>query len=425
MSKTNIIAAGMAVIAISAICLIGCASSEYTDSSTTDETKEVGFSWWGNDDRHRYTIDGLEIFEENNADIVVKKRYGEWSGYEKKNRVWMKSCQEADVMQINYAWLSSYSPDGEGYYDLYELTDYIDLSGYDESDLKYGEMNGKLNGIPIAFNASTICYNYDLFEKYGLEIPESFDDWFAAAKVMREDDVYVMGMAKKHVYLLLISYFEQTTGRHVFSENGDFLLDKDDIEYLLDFYKALIDEKVLIPIDQFERNGFGQAKFAGSIFWISDAENYCSVLEDNGYTAYIANYPQALEPKLSGKYMKPATMYAISNITEAPEDAARLLNFLINGEEMVILQGNEKGVPANKNARDILEDNDLAGGYGYNAYLKLEEDKAHMNIMIPEMESEDAIQVIKEDSDAYLYDVATKEETVNKIYEDLRKIFGE
>ena len=69
-------------------------------------------------------------------------------------------------MQINYGWLSQYSPDGEGYYDLYQLSDYIDLSGYSQADLDFGTVNGKLNALPIAYNSTVTFYNKDIFDKY-------------------------------------------------------------------------------------------------------------------------------------------------------------------------------------------------------------------------------------------------------------------
>ena len=53
----------------------------------------------------------------------------------------MKSHTETDVMQINYAWLDVYSKDGNGYYDLYELSEYIDFSNFTEDDIKFGERN--------------------------------------------------------------------------------------------------------------------------------------------------------------------------------------------------------------------------------------------------------------------------------------------
>ena len=71
-----------------------------------------------------------------------------------------------------------------------------------------------------------------------------------------------------------------------------------------------------MPIDQFERSKFATGEVASCIFWISDADNYCNALKEKGATPYFTNYFHDENEKLSGVYMKPATMYAISNISE-------------------------------------------------------------------------------------------------------------
>ena len=100
-------------------------------------------------------------------------------------------------MQINVGWLSQYSADGNGYYDLEKLSGLIDLSNFSEDILKYGRRNGKLNAIPIAMNAETVYINKTLYERCGLGIPKTWDDLFAAAKVMSKDGIYPMSGAAK------------------------------------------------------------------------------------------------------------------------------------------------------------------------------------------------------------------------------------
>ena len=102
-----------------------------------------------------------------------------------RKQVWMISQTETEVMQINYAWLDTYSRDGSGYYDLYQLKDYIDLDNFTKEDLAFGEKNGKLNAIPIAFNTSTVYYNKKIYDAFGLSLPESWDDYFKAAKMLK------------------------------------------------------------------------------------------------------------------------------------------------------------------------------------------------------------------------------------------------
>jgi oligogalacturonide transport system substrate-binding protein len=408
---------------LGAVLLGGCSGASSSDESeTSSNTEEIEFSWWGNDERHTYTMNAVDLFQLEEPDIQVSYRYGVWDGFEKRMRVWMASCDQSDVMQINYSWLSEYSADGDGFYDLYQLTDYIDLSSFSETALKFGEINGKLNAIPIAFNTSTLYYNQELFASYNLELPETWDDFFAAAEVMREDGIYPLGMAQKQLFLFLIAYYEQSTGRPFFSDEGQLLAEPTDIQYLLEFYERLIDEKVLQPVDQFSITKFAKGEFAGSMFWISDADKYCATLADAGATPVIGAYPTMAGESLTGWYMKPATMYAISNITPYPEAAAKLLNFLVNSTEMADYQQTEKGVPVSSMAVQELESKGLLDGYGYEANRKMLENENAMGIMIPIMENEDIIEAFKQDADEYLYEQMSLEECAQRIYTDLQQI---
>ncbi len=393
-----------------------------TPEITASEQSVISFSWWGNDERHVYTMDGVDLFQELHPQITVDCSYGVWSGFEKRNKVWMESCREADVMQINYAWLTEYSSDGDGYYDLYQLDDIIELDNFSESDLAFGEKNGKLNALPIAFNASAMFLNENIYAQYGLDVPATWDDYFEAASVMKKDGMYPIGMVKKQLYLLLISWFEQSTGRHAFSRDGELLMNAEDIAYILEFYKRLLDEKVLIPIDQFSTSLFTKGEIAGAMFWMSDANKYCDALEANGGKPVIGEYPVLEDADLTGWYRKPATMYAISSVTENPTASAELLNFLLNNKEMAVLQGTEKGVPVSKSAVEALQEKNMLTGYGYDANQKMLEDRDLMEIMVPVMENEGLVDALKKGADEYLFGKASLEECSEAILTAMTEI---
>lgn len=400
--------------------MCGCSNSESSVKESSESSKIV-FSWWGNDPRHLYTMEGVDEFMKDNPDIRVEYKYGIWNGYETRNRVFMKSHTEPDVMQINYGWLPQYSPNGDGYYDLYQLTDYIDLSGYDETDLSFGTVNGKLNALPIAYNSVVTYYNKDIYDKYGLNVPETWDDLFASAEVMSKDGIYPLGGVKKHVAMLLFAYYEQSKGESVFDESGNCQLDVDEIAFILDFYKRLIDEKVLIPIDRFDRNLLTTGELAGAIFWISDIDNYCSSIAEIGTPVlgkYLKNAP---EDEVTGWYKKPATMYAISAVSEHPDAAARLLNYLVNDPNMAVLQSTEKGIPVSTHALKAIEDAGLLEGYSVDANNQMIEAGDALKIMITAMEDESITEIFKTNADAYIYDKVTLEEAAQKIYDEINK----
>jgi oligogalacturonide transport system substrate-binding protein len=395
-----------AVIAVAVLGYIGITGGSSQDIEQQQSQTKISVSWWGNDDRHLYMLKGLDLFQKANPDIEVAHHYGVWNGYETRTKVSMKANTESDVMQINYAWLNTYSKDGTGYYDLNKLNNIIDLSGYSKDDLAYGTVNGRLNALPIAYNSIAFFYNKDTLDKYGLQVPATWDDLFNAAAVMKKDGVYPISMAKKMMWLLIVAEYEQETGRTLFNPDGTLAAQKDDIEIMLNFYKRLISEKVFQPVDSFNISDMNTGVTCGVMCWNNDAGRYCDKLAERGTNVVMGPELTMGGAKRSGWYMKPATMYAISNITDNPAEAARLLNFLINDPDMAKLQGSEKGIPVNKNVRDIVLGDDSMDKFEAEANQMMLKNRDSLNTFTPELENEDIIDIFKSQSDRYLYNNA-------------------
>ena len=388
------------------------------------QTQRLQMSWWGNDGRHMYTMQGVDEFQEENPNIIVAYRYGEWNGYEKRTKVWMESHNAADVMQINYAWLNEYSPDGTGFYDLNELSEYIDLSNFTDEEKSYGVKNGKLNALPIAMNTHTFYYNQDVLDAYGLSVPQTWDDLFDMAKVLAPEGKYVLGTNKKQVFLLLIAYYEQTSGQPFFNEDGTLAIDEKGLQDVLEFYKKLIDEKVLCPIDQFDRSLYMSGQAVGTMCWISDTKIYCDGLAETGTKVTRGLYPKLPGAARSGWYVKPATMWAINADTPNPEAAAKLLNYLLSDPKMARLQQTEKGVPVSDAAVAALMQEGLSETNEYKATMEMNEHIEELSLIIPNMENETIIDTFKSGADEYLFDKQTAEDCAKEIMEEMGNIIG-
>ena len=419
-------------VLIVAILFVFCYHYAFADETQTNEItgnqNTINFGWWGNDERHDYTLQGIDIFEQKNPSINVNCTYSVWSGYERRNRIYMRSGSEPDVMQINYNWISEYSPDGNGYYNLYDLSDYIDLSSYTENELSYGTVNGKLNALPIAYNSVVFFYNQDLLDQYGLDVPKTWDDLFAAAEKLNGIDEKVLYMNIKHVFLTLIAHYEQTTGKEVFDENGNYVGGDDAIRDMLTFYDKMIRAGVINTEQEMDGNDFMAQKTLGSGFWASDADRYCEPLSDAGVTVTLADPPAVSvsgeESSTTGWYVKPATMYAISVDTQYPEDSAKLLDFLVNDPQMALLQGTEKGIPVSRKAQAVLEDNNAMEGYGATAGTYVLDNLDSLSLMIPAMENTDIIDAFSDVSAQYIYGKCTIDEGISTLESDWEDILG-
>lgn len=409
--------------AVTLTLVTGCGNHQITYNKK--EQTEISFSWWGNDVRNEYTLEAIDKFEKLHPDIKVNCSYSEWSGYKSRYDIKMVSGTEADVMQINYSWLQEHSPDGSGYYDLKSLDDYVDLTNFSIDELSYGQQNKKLNAVPIALNTQTMYINKTLYTKYGLSVPETWEDLFNAAKVMN-GECYPMSMTSKSSWFFITGYAEQITGKQFMTMNGELSFTPDDIELMLNFYKRLVDEKVIPQVEYYDRLEVASGKYAGTMAWLSDASAYCDGAVENGFEIITADYPHT-EDTVSGSgwYAKPATMYAISKNTSYPEESAILLDFLLNSPEMAELQGIEKGIPLSDSAQGFLESNDMLNGMQYNAFVKMQEYTDMLSIISPYFENDDLIDEFRDGCNAVYYGKASASDKAEELYKRFNEILSE
>lgn len=397
--------------------LISTGCTNETIIQPQQEQTEITLSWWGNDTRNEYTIQAVQEFEKLYPDIKVHCNYSEWSGYEARSRVQMISATEADVMQINVSWLSEYSADGTGYYNLEKLSDIVDLSGFPEDMLRYGRRNGILNAIPIAMNSETVYINQSIYEAYHLPVPKTWDDLFQSAEIMKKDNIYPMSGASKAIWLYLLAYAEQVSGKSILESDTTLNFTPEEFRLMLELYVRMVQEKVIPQVEYYERRNLDTGNYAGTIAWVSDAMNYLGNAIENGNTIVPADYT-ALTPEQAGTgwYAKPATMYAVSVNTEHPQESALLLNFLLNSQEMTVLQGLEKGIPISHSAREFLQSENMLTGLQYDASLKMES-TAELSEMHAFLENETLIDAFIACCNEILYEKKTPEEAANKLYE--------
>lgn len=411
---------GLTGFLFSLLMLASCASASVVVNQ--EEYTEISLSWWGNDARTEYTLAAVKKFEELHPDIRVKCSYSEWSGYQTRYKIQMMSDTESDVMLVNFNWLDKYSKDGNGYYNIYDLSENFDLSQFSESELSFGIRNGKLNAVPIALNTQTAYYNKTIYDRYGLALPESWDDLFNAAQVMNGEN-YPISMPAKSAMFFITAYTEQQSGKTFMTDDGKLGFGKEELTTMFDFYTRLINAKVMPQVEYFDKNGIRNGSYAGAMAWLSDAENYMGPAREEGYEIVVGSYVGCSEG-VKGWYTKPATLYAVSAGTEHPKEAALLLDFLLNSDEISELQGIEKGIPLSRSSRDYLENHDKLKGLHYDAFLLMSENIDSMALINPFMEDSDMLDIFQDACNAVLYGKATAEEKAAEIYVQFNEMLG-
>ncbi len=360
----------------------GNANQSTGDTSNSNDQPEdvtLRMSWWGGDSRHAATQAAVEAFMEKYPYITVEMEFGAWSGWEESVANQVMSKTTPDVMQVNWNWLTAYSSDGSAFYDLNELSDVIDLTQWNESQLAQCTVADELQGIPVAITGRIFYWNEDTYASAGLEVPTTFDELVAAGEVFKTqlgEDYYPLVMGEYDRMIFMVYYLESVYGMDWVVDN-EVQYTAEQIQEGIDMITYLEDNHVIPTIqtligdgaDSLDKNqNWIDGHYAGIFEWDSAATKFKKAAPDSNivignHFADIGDY--------QGGYTKVSLTFAISEHTEYPEESALLINYLLNEEEGIKLMASERGVPASKTALEVLSSADLLDSFVADANEKV------------------------------------------------------
>lgn len=342
--------------------------------AASQEPVTLRFSWWGGDERHEATLAAIKAFEEEHPNIKVEAEYGGWSGWQEKITTQLVGNQEADLMQINWNWLYLFSADGQGFYDISKLSDYINLDNYSQDLLDSMTVNGVLNGIPISTTGRILAYNKAIYDKAGVPIPASFADLYAAADTFKEKlgEGYYPLAGDRYTWTLLWKYYlEQKYGKEWIVDNKLNYTQ----EELVDGYNFMLDleAKGVIPgLKEIAAGGAADAvendpkwidgHYAGTYDWDSAISKWQDSAAEGELV--LGEFPSDIGEHKSAT-TKISQAFAISKNTKHPVEAAMLLSYLVENETGVKILGTSRGIVSNKAAAAVLEKEGLLSGLSY------------------------------------------------------------
>ncbi|HHX68272.1 MAG: ABC transporter substrate-binding protein [Miniphocaeibacter sp.] len=346
---------------------------------------ELRFSWWGGDSRHEKTLEVIKLFEEKYPNIKIKAEYAGWDGYQEKQTTQIAGGTEADIMQVNWNWLTQYSADGSGFYDLNEVKDILKLENYDEDMLELVTQNGVLNAMPVAKTGRVFYWNKTTFDKAGVEIPTTFDELLQAAKDMKsklgEDFFPFVNIDTYSSFLMTLYIAEQETGK-TFIEDNKVAYTEEELTKALKNYMSLVDGGAMPSVEYLagagnvsadQMPGWIEGKYAGTYEWDSSINKFVSALAE-GQELVTGTYLKGFGDSDSA-ITKLSMAFAISKNTKHPEEAATFVNFLLSDPEAVKIMETDRGIPVNKEAIKTLEDEGLLTGIAYEGNILAYEHK--------------------------------------------------
>ena len=346
----------------------GAASS--TASSAAEAASVAGLSsdpvtltmsWWGGESRHNAYQEALKAFSAEHTTITVNPTFAAWSGWEDTMSTKFAGGVAEDVCQINWNWLYNYSGNGQTFLDLNSVTDYLDMSQWDDAKLGACNVANAQQCVPISMTGRIFYWNMTTFNKAGItEVPATEDDLFAAGKAFQEklgDDYYPLHLGAYDRMILMVFYLESKYGKDWADPTTSTLnYTADEIAEGIDFIKSLVDGHVIMPLPTYygangdgathQSNEWITGKIAGIFEWDSAASKYQDALDEDNKAGFTVG-EEIKFGDYNGGFSKVSMGMAITKTCKNPAEAATLIEYLWNGDGAAIM-GSECGVPASK-----------------------------------------------------------------------------
>ena len=338
------------------------AASAASVAGLSSDPVTLTMSWWGGESRHNAYQEAIKAFSAEHSTITVNPTFAAWSGWEYTMSTKFAGGVAEDVCNIICNWLYNYSKNGQNFIDLNSVTDYLDLSQWDDAKLAACNVANAQQCVPVAMTGRIFYWNMTTFNKAGItEVPKSLDDLMNAGKAFQEklgDDYYPLHLGAYDRMILMVFYLESKYGKDWADPTTSTLnYDADQIAEGIDFIKSLVDGHVIMPLPTYygangdnaahQSNEWITGKMAGIFEWDSSATKFQDALDEENKPGFTVG-EEIKFGDYNGGFSKVSMGLAITKTCAHPAEAATLINFLLNEEEGASIMGSECGIPASK-----------------------------------------------------------------------------
>ena len=317
--------------------------------------------FWGGQARADRTYGVVDLFTKDHSDVSIEGEFLGWADYWPKVATQTAGGNQPDIIQMDYRYIGEYARRGS----LAPLDSYVgnglDLSAFDEDQLRNGTIDGKLIGISLGVAAGATVVNTKVLGDAGVDIDPmrwTYDDLLTQGPKVWEKTGGATAMAPdgSGIELLFENWLRQK-GKALYAD-GQPAFAPEDVTEWFELWTELRDAKAIISPDE-QAIDTGQLETAPLVRGKS-AMNFTT---SNQLVAYqtlvpdplgIAIYPATSPASKGGHYRNSSQYFALSSSSAAPEKAVEFINFFVNTPEAAAILGVERGVPASSAMRDAV-----------------------------------------------------------------------
>jgi multiple sugar transport system substrate-binding protein len=318
-------------------------------------TARIRTYWWGAKDRADRTNKVNEMFMAANPGITVTGETLGWGDYWTRMATQAAGRNLADLVQMDYGYIFDYARRRA----LLPLDGFVgkelNLGGFAPASIDGGKVDGKIYGVSLGLNSTSLIFDRETFEQFGIEPPNWPMTWDElgtrmAALTKAANRPGYWGMTDSGGSGPCFEVWLAERGKNMYTPDGKFGADADDMADWFGFWARMRAQgscvapevQALDKLD-IDTNGVSLGKCA---LTFSNSNQLVGFQALNRRRLDIAMYPAGTSKTRSGQYLKPSQMWSIAATTKVPEVTAKLLSFFVSDIEAGKVLGVERGIPA-------------------------------------------------------------------------------
>ncbi|MGP3935184.1 ABC transporter substrate-binding protein [Nonomuraea sp. KM88] len=326
-----------------------------------DGTVELRFGWWGNNDRADATQKVIDAFQAKNPGITVKGSYTDFNSYFDRLATEVAAGRAPDVITLGGAYPREYGDRG-ALLDLSKVTLKTDKIG--AAALDNGKFGGVQYGVPSGVNTIATVINPAVFEKAGVEVPDGDTwTWDDFRRIARE----LAGKLPKGTFALadptrtdMLDVYSRQRGEALYTADGKVGISAATLVDWWTMTLELRDAGATPPASQTaelitqpapEQSLMGRGLAAMQFDW---SNQLTSLTKAAGKPLKLIRVPGETGATQPGMWLQASQIYSINARSEHPEEAARFVDFLVNGPDAGKIILADRGIPANSDVRQAI-----------------------------------------------------------------------
>ncbi|MFO1146890.1 MAG: ABC transporter substrate-binding protein [Alsobacter sp.] len=325
--------------------------------------KRIRQYWWGSKERADRTIKANDLFKARYPGIQIDGETLGWGDYWQRLATQAAGRNMPDLIQMDYRYIFEYARRGG----LLPLDEFVGktlmIADFGKPATDCGRVDGKLYGINLGMNSSTVLYCKDIFAEAGVKAPTNETSWTEFAKLAAD----VTKASKKEGFFGSADgggvepTFEgwlRMRGKELYQGDDKLGFTVEDASDWFGMWDEMRKAKACVPAEMQALD-----KLTPETSMITLGKAAVAFAHSNQLVAYQALTPNKLAmtmyPNVGpgsklGHYLKPSMLWSVAATTKQAEDTTRLANFFVADPEGAKAIGVERGVPASAAIRAAI-----------------------------------------------------------------------